>query len=150
MCIRDRIKEVEKVVEVPVEVIKKVEVIVEKEVPIEIIKEVPVEVIREVEKIVEVPVEVIKEIEVYRDVKQSVVRGKKQTTEQESKRTIRTTSTKRNTKIVENVERDNFIVIEGIGPKIEQLLFDNRINTCLLYTSPSPRDRTRSRMPSSA
>ena len=23
-------------------------------------------------------------------------------------------------------------------------------NTCLLYTSPSPRDRTRSRMPSSA
>ena len=24
------------------------------------------------------------------------------------------------------------------------------INTCLLYTSPSPRDRTRSRMPSSA
>ena len=32
--------------------------------------------------------------------------------------------------------------------------FDNRksmdYNTCLLYTSPSPRDRTRSRMPSSA
>ena len=26
----------------------------------------------------------------------------------------------------------------------------NRIETCLLYTSPSPRDRTRSRMPSSA
>ena len=25
-----------------------------------------------------------------------------------------------------------------------------RFNTCLLYTSPSPRDRTRSRMPSSA
>ena len=25
-----------------------------------------------------------------------------------------------------------------------------RTNTCLLYTSPSPRDRTRSRMPSSA
>ena len=24
------------------------------------------------------------------------------------------------------------------------------LNTCLLYTSPSPRDRTRSRMPSSA
>ena len=24
------------------------------------------------------------------------------------------------------------------------------INSCLLYTSPSPRDRTRSRMPSSA
>ena len=28
--------------------------------------------------------------------------------------------------------------------------FDASINTCLLYTSPSPRDRTRSRMPSSA
>ena len=26
----------------------------------------------------------------------------------------------------------------------------NRVSTCLLYTSPSPRDRTRSRMPSSA
>ena len=25
-----------------------------------------------------------------------------------------------------------------------------RVHTCLLYTSPSPRDRTRSRMPSSA
>ena len=28
--------------------------------------------------------------------------------------------------------------------------FENSCNTCLLYTSPSPRDRTRSRMPSSA
>jgi ribosomal protein L13E len=47
------VKEVEKIVEVPVEVIKEVEKIVE----------VPVEVIKEVEKIVEVPVEVIKEVE---------------------------------------------------------------------------------------
>ena len=35
-----------------------------------------------------------------------------------------------------------------------QRLVDNMIETlheaCLLYTSPSPRDRTRSRMPSSA
>ena len=30
------------------------------------------------------------------------------------------------------------------------LLIDNVPETCLLYTSPSPRDRTRSRMPSSA
>ena len=29
-------------------------------------------------------------------------------------------------------------------------LFMFVVNTCLLYTSPSPRDRTRSRMPSSA
>ena len=30
------------------------------------------------------------------------------------------------------------------------LLKDSKIKDCLLYTSPSPRDRTRSRMPSSA
>ena len=30
------------------------------------------------------------------------------------------------------------------------LLFRGQDITCLLYTSPSPRDRTRSRMPSSA
>ena len=34
--------------------------------------------------------------------------------------------------------------VEDIGPFIERFAF------CLLYTSPSPRDRTRSRMPSSA
>ena len=48
---------IEKVVEVPVEVIKEVEKIVE--VPVEVIKEVEIP----VEKIVEVPVEVIKEVE---------------------------------------------------------------------------------------
>ena len=31
-----------------------------------------------------------------------------------------------------------------------QILADRHGNVCLLYTSPSPRDRTRSRMPSSA
>ena len=30
-----------------------------------------------------------------------------------------------------------------------RILTNTFINTCLLYTSPSPRDRTRSRMPSS-
>ena len=30
-----------------------------------------------------------------------------------------------------------------------KMIFDS-VNNCLLYTSPSPRDRTRSRMPSSA
>ena len=34
--------------------------------------------------------------------------------------------------------------------KIHQAVTDNLIYVCLLYTSPSPRDRTRSRMPSSA
>ena len=33
--------------------------------------------------------------------------------------------------------------------KMESIII-NEINNCLLYTSPSPRDRTRSRMPSSA
>jgi len=33
---------------------------------------------------------------------------------------------------------------------ISSLFWDNRLLVCLLYTSPSPRDRTRSRMPSSA
>ena len=28
--------------------------------------------------------------------------------------------------------------------------FKDRVNSCLLYTSPSPRDRQKSRMPSSA
>ena len=34
-----------------------------------------------------------------------------------------------------------------------QIIYSNEVaddNNCLLYTSPSPRDRTRSRMPSSA
>ena len=35
-------------------------------------------------------------------------------------------------------------------PFWEMTLVDEPFYTCLLYTSPSPRDRTRSRMPSSA
>ena len=38
-------------------------------------------------------------------------------------------------------------------PILDQILamsFDEQTKVCLLYTSPSPRDRTRSRMPSSA
>ena len=38
---------------------------------------------------------------------------------------------------------------EGLGVTLASYLDDYKI-TCLLYTSPSPRDRTRSRMPSSA
>ena len=38
---------------------------------------------------------------------------------------------------------------EGAEP-LPPLLFAGAYVTCLLYTSPSPRDRTRSRMPSSA
>ena len=38
---------------------------------------------------------------------------------------------------------------QKIWPEIKKLI-DRNENICLLYTSPSPRDRTRSRMPSSA
>ena len=43
---------------------------------------------------------------------------------------------------------------EGVKPSYREITkFSNKFNPdnhCLLYTSPSPRDRTRSRMPSSA
>ena len=39
-------------------------------------------------------------------------------------------------------------IIQGRHPIIESMMGHDK--TCLLYTSPSPRDRTRSRMPSSA
>ena len=40
---------------------------------------------------------------------------------------------------------------EGVGVcNIYNIGYEDTINGCLLYTSPSPRDRTRSRMPSSA
>ena len=56
-------------------------------------------------------------------------------------------------------ERRSFII--NLTPEQAQYILnyhngDNRkltksqVNACLLYTSPSPRDRTRSRMPSSA
>ena len=38
----------------------------------------------------------------------------------------------------------------GVFDSGYKYMFDRFNNTCLLYTSPSPRDRTRSRMPSSA
>ena len=43
--------------------------------------------------------------------------------------------------------------MNGDGPKLWNYSTTDAIgtvNSCLLYTSPSPRDRTRSRMPSSA
>ena len=51
---------------------------------------------------------------------------------------------------------DHIAVLKGITNKaerkeqVETLLQMVNLWTCLLYTSPSPRDRTRSRMPSSA
>ena len=45
--------------------------------------------------------------------------------------------------------QDRFFPCTG-KPFLDNALQDANIRTCLLYTSPSPRDRTRSRMPSSA
>ena len=39
---------------------------------------------------------------------------------------------------------------EAIVEKTQKVAEKAKESTCLLYTSPSPRDRTRSRMPSSA
>ena len=38
----------------------------------------------------------------------------------------------------------------ALGARVIEKHFTDNNNSCLLYTSPSPRDRTRSRMPSSA
>ena len=43
------------------------------------------------------------------------------------------------------IEKSDKVVV--VSDSIKQLLLNK---SCLLYTSPSPRDRTRSRMPSSA
>ena len=50
------------------------------------------------------------------------------------------------TEVTVYVEED--IDIEELEPK--NCIFTGEPIDCLLYTSPSPRDRTRSRMPSSA
>ena len=48
----------------------------------------------------------------------------------------------------QNISDHLKVTNKKIGQQLH--LFDGRGNSCLLYTSPSPRDRTRSRMPSSA
>ena len=40
------------------------------------------------------------------------------------------------------------VFIHGVG--LDHQMWNHQVSYCLLYTSPSPRDRTRSRMPSSA
>ena len=49
----------------------------------------------------------------------------------------------RRTGTIEDVEHIVFLMQENRS-------FDHYFGTCLLYTSPSPRDRQKSRMPSSA
>ena len=43
-----------------------------------------------------------------------------------------------------------YIIIDSEALTKEQEKIGDKVANCLLYTSPSPRDRTRSRMPSSA
>ena len=42
------------------------------------------------------------------------------------------------------------VQVRQVMDLMEDVKFGEVLNNCLLYTSPSPRDRTRSRMPSSA
>ena len=43
-----------------------------------------------------------------------------------------------------------FIMLSALQPVVRQQLMNAMRTRCLLYTSPSPRDRQKSRMPSSA
>ena len=51
---------------------------------------------------------------------------------------------------VEPVVVHDFSKQPGQTVQLDRYRFWGKPGTCLLYTSPSPRDRTRSRMPSSA
>ena len=55
-------------------------------------------------------------------------------------------------KIFSNLDRSKKMLLqdEDFIFFLSLMIIDDTDNTCLLYTSPSPRDRTRSRMPSSA
>ena len=51
---------------------------------------------------------------------------------------------------IQTVKADYILISHGHGDHIGDVEVIAKNNNCLLYTSPSPRDRTRSRMPSSA
>ena len=56
-------------------------------------------------------------------------------------------------KYIEKYKNDLIVIKYGGNVFIDRKIFDNfitDINICLLYTSPSPRDKRQSRMPSSA
>ena len=45
---------------------------------------------------------------------------------------------------------EEVLTLDGVSEIINPFTVEDEINSCLLYTSPSPRDRQKSRMPSSA
>ena len=50
-----------------------------------------------------------------------------------------------------DTQLERFVAIKTLKPNyVNQEAFVDRFKSCLLYTSPSPRDATLSRMPSSA
>ena len=51
---------------------------------------------------------------------------------------------------LDDVARCTILHAQDVPPAPNGTTFANQAKACLLYTSPSPRDRTRSRMPSSA
>ena len=62
---------------------------------------------------------------------------------------IEITGKTKNVKEVAKLIRELTLQV-NLGQDINKEKVSDSINTCLLYTSPSPRDRQRSRMPSSA
>ena len=48
------------------------------------------------------------------------------------------------------IHQQNKITKAQFGHSLTQRMYERYFNTCLLYTSPSPRDKRQSRMPSSA
>ena len=52
---------------------------------------------------------------------------------------------------IKTPELDAALIAQGVADQLQgRVAFRRAMKRCLLYTSPSPRDRTRSRMPSSA
>ena len=47
-------------------------------------------------------------------------------------------------------DKEHHIQVLDINSRGMEFVLDNHYHSCLLYTSPSPRDMRRSRMPSSA
>ena len=49
-----------------------------------------------------------------------------------------------------SINKEEIVENQHVESLVAQSIIKDHIQVCLLYTSPSPRDRTRSRMPSSA